>query len=239
MKIFVHVFASLCLLGFALSAQAQFAVIDPANLAQNILSAARALTQVENQLRQLQNEAQMLTNQARNLQSLDFNSLNRLRSTLATTQRLLDEAEGLAFELARVRQQFEDLYPREYTSVFTRERMLADAWENWRRTRAATETALSMQAQATENFAADEAVLSDLIGRSQAAAGALQAAQATNQLLALHARQAIQAQQLQIVQDRAAAVEQARTIAAETRAREVRNRFQGNGVRYTPYPVEF
>lgn len=239
MKYFARVLASLSLMGLALSAQAQFAVIDPANLAQNILSAARALTQVENQLRQLQNEAQMLTNQARNLQSLDFNSLNRLRSTLATTQRLLDEAEGLAFELAQVRQQFEDLYPPEYTSVFTRERMLADARENWRRTRAATETALSMQAQATENFAADEAVLSDLIGRSQAAAGALQAAQATNQLLALHARQAIQAQQLQIVQDRAAAVEQARTIAAETRAREVRNRFQGDGVRYTPYPVEF
>jgi type IV secretion system protein TrbJ len=239
MKNFFRVLASLSLLGFALSAHAQFAVIDPANLAQNVLSAARALTQVENQLRQLQNEAQMLANQARNLQSLDFNSLNRLRSTLATTQRLLDEAEGLAFELAQVQRQFEDLYPREYTSVFTRERMLADARENWRRTRAATEAALSMQAQATENFAADEAVLSDLIGRSQAAAGALQAAQATNQLLALHARQAIQAQQLQIVQDRAAAVEQARAIAAETRAREVRNRFQGDGVQYTPYPVEF
>lgn len=239
MKNFVPLIASLSLMGFAVGARAQFAVIDPANLAQNVLSAARALTQVENQLRQLQNEAQMLTNQARNLQSLDFNTLNRLRSTLATTQRLLDEAEGLAFGLAQVRQQFEDLYPREYASVFTRERMLADARENWGRTRAATETALSMQAQATENFAVDEAVVSDLIGRSQAAAGALQAAQATNQLLALHARQAIQAQQLQIAQDRAAAVEQARTIAAETRAREVRNRFQGDGVRYTPYPVEF
>lgn len=116
---------------------------------------------------------------------------------------------------------------------------LADARESWGRSRAATETALSMQSQASENFAADEAVLADLIGRSQSAAGALQAAQATNQLLALHARQAIQAQQLQIVQGPAAAVEQARVIGGETRAREVRRRFQGEDVRYTPFPVHF
>ena len=44
-------------------------VYDPRNHAENILSAARALEQINNQITQLQNEAQMLMNQARNLAS--------------------------------------------------------------------------------------------------------------------------------------------------------------------------
>jgi P-type conjugative transfer protein TrbJ len=55
----------------------------------------------------------------------------------------------------------------------------------------------------------------------------------------LQSRQAIQAQQLQITQDRAVALEQARQVAAQERAREVRRRFQGEGTAYTPYAVNF
>jgi P-type conjugative transfer protein TrbJ len=96
-----------------------------------------------------------------------------------------------------------------------------------------------MQAQAVQNMPSDQAILSDLIESSQAAVGALQAAQATNQLLALQVRQAIQAQQLKLVQDRAVALEQARAVAAHARAREVRRRFQGEGTRYTPQEVSY
>ena len=46
------------------AAQAQWVVIDPSNLVQNIMTAARALEQINNQIRQLQNEALMLMNQA-------------------------------------------------------------------------------------------------------------------------------------------------------------------------------
>lgn len=55
-------------------------------------------------------------------------------------------------------------------------------------------------------------MLTDLINRSQEAVGALQAAQATNQLLALQARQMIQAQQLALSQDRAEALEHGRVL---------------------------
>jgi len=78
-------------IGFTVAqpAQALFGVgdivLDPSNLAQNILTAARTLEQINNQVQQLQNEANMLINQARNLERLDFNSVNRLRSALATT----------------------------------------------------------------------------------------------------------------------------------------------------------
>ncbi|MDM0042851.1 P-type conjugative transfer protein TrbJ, partial [Variovorax sp. J22G21] len=46
-------------------------------------------------------------------------------------------------------------------------------------------------------------------------------------------------QQLQITQDRATALEQARQVAVQERAREVRRRFQGDGTAYTPYTVNF
>jgi len=94
-----------------------------------------------------------------------------------------------------------------------------------------------MQAQATENFTADETVLSDLVGASQSAVGALQASQATNQILALQARQLMQGQQLQIAQDRAVALEHARAVAAEERSRELRRRFMSAETTYTAEPI--
>jgi P-type conjugative transfer protein TrbJ len=53
-------------------AYAQFGgiVYDPSNYSQNILTAARTLEQINNQIRQLQNQATSLINEARNLASL-------------------------------------------------------------------------------------------------------------------------------------------------------------------------
>ena len=219
-------------------AQAQWAVIDPANLVQNILTALRTLNTVNNQVRQLQNEAEMLRYAALNLERMDLNTLNRLRATLATTERLFEEAEGLAFNVNSALQDFERLYPNEYAEAVTRAQLNADRAERWNFSREALGTAMTVQAQARQNFASDEAVLADLINGGQSAVGALQAAQATNQLLALQARQLMQSQQLQISQDRAVALEQARAIAAEERSRAMRQRFMSATTTYTPEAVQ-
>ena len=53
----------LVMLGTALGvppARAQWAVFDSANYAQNVLEAARALRQIDNQIQELQNESLML-----------------------------------------------------------------------------------------------------------------------------------------------------------------------------------
>ena len=63
--------------------QAQAIVVfDPANYGQNLLQAARALTQINNQVRQITNQAQMLLNQARNLTSLPTSLAAEMRSSL-------------------------------------------------------------------------------------------------------------------------------------------------------------
>jgi len=214
-------------------------VFDPSNFVQNTLTAVRTLEQINNQIQQLQNEAQMLMNQARNLAKLDFNIVNQLRSTIATTERLIAEAQGLAYDVANMDREFARLYPDQYDASISGERMAQDARERWQHTLDGLHTAMRMQAQVSNNLALDESALSDLVNQSQSADGALQAMQATNQLLALQAKQSIQAQQLQITQDRAASLELARQAAATERAREVRRRFLGTGTPYTPHRVDF
>ena len=54
-------------------------VYDPTNYAQNLLTAARTLEQINHQITSLQNEAQMLINQAKNLASLPYSSLQTLQ----------------------------------------------------------------------------------------------------------------------------------------------------------------
>ncbi len=227
------------LTALAPGAHAQWVVIDPTNLVQNILTAARTLEQINNQIRQLQNEAQMLTNQARNLTGLNFSALAELRAALSATNQLIQQAQGLAFNVSQMEADFRRLYPDSYTAAISGTQMALDARTRWRNSLEALRTATKVQSQAVQNFASDERTLTDLVNRSQSAVGALQAMQATNQLLALQSRQAMQAQQLQITQDRAAALEQARQVAVQERAREVRRRFQGDGTPYTPAAVNF
>lgn len=237
MKRHLPLIALALLLAMPLPGRAQITVFDPSNFVQNSLTAARTLMAVNNQLVQLQNEAQMLLNDAMNLTSLPFNIVNQLRATLATTTALIQQAQGIAFDLTRARSQFNASYPPFYPSGTSGAALLADNLQRGINSLYALQTTVDMQAQAAENLSFDESYLAELVGRSQAAIGALQAMQATNQLLALQSRQAIQEQQLRLTQDRAVALEHARGVAEEARSRVVRERFMGNGTPYTPQTV--
>ncbi len=229
--------ALIALLVTAAPTHAQFVVFDPSNFVQNTLTAARSLMEVNNQIVQLEHEATMLLNEARNLTSLPFDIVAQLRATLARTTALITQAQGIAYQLAQARAQFDRGYPVNYTASVTGATMFADTQQRWLNSLQALRTTVGMQAQAAQNLASDEDSLAMLVSWSQGAIGALQAMQATNQLLALQARQTIQDQQLRLTQDRAVALEQARVVAEEARAREVRRRFLGDGVRYTPQSI--
>lgn len=232
-------FVILALVGWTLPASAQWVVVDPTNFSVNFLTSVRSLTQIENQIEQLANEARMLENEARNLKGLNYSSLSQLQATIATTQHLLSQAQGMDYQLVRVQQDFARFYPPTYTAGTPRSQVNADSMARWSYSQAATGTAMQLQAQASMNFDSDIAVLSNLVNNSQSAAGALQAAQATNQLLALQARQTVQSQQLAIAEDRAAALEHARTVEAEARARVFRQQFMTGTTLYTPAPSSF
>jgi len=85
-----------------------------------------------------------------------------------------------------------------------------------------------------ENVAADAGVLNGIVQRSQGAQGALQAQQATNQLLALVAKQQFQLQTLMAAQYRADAIERANRTQAQSDAQGATRKFLGSGKAYTP-----
>ncbi len=219
-------------------AHAQFSgiVYDPTNYSQNVLTAARTLTQINNQIRSLQNEAQMLMDGARNLTGLNFTALNDLRANLAQTRALIQQAEGLAFEVTNLDAQFRQLYPQAIAPGTTGAAMAGQAHDRWTASLQSLRTTMKVQAEVSGAIADDERLLASISARSSSAVGMLQAVQATNELLALQAKQTMQSQQLQLADGRAAASEAARALAAEERARAVRQRFRGDN-RYTPAPV--
>ncbi|MEO0995302.1 MAG: P-type conjugative transfer protein TrbJ, partial [Pseudomonadota bacterium] len=91
-------------------ASAAWIVYDPSNYAQNLLTAARTLEQINNQITSLQNEAQMLINQARNLASLPYSSLQQLQQNVQRTRQLLGQAQNIAFEVGQIDQAFQTKY---------------------------------------------------------------------------------------------------------------------------------
>ena len=92
-------------------AHAQFTVFDPSNYSQNVLTAARTLQQINNQIRMLQNQAQSLLNQAKNLSRISFPELQAITQTLQQIDQLMGQARGLQFRVSTLDQQFRALFP--------------------------------------------------------------------------------------------------------------------------------
>jgi P-type conjugative transfer protein TrbJ len=215
-------------------AQAQLTVFDPNNYSQNLLTAARTLQQINNQIQSLQNEANMLINQAKNLTRIDFPELQALTQTLQQVDRLMGQAQGIQFRVSGVDQQFRQLFPQSFSSALRTNDQVIAARTRLDTTMSAYQQTMTVQAQITENVAADTQTLSALVAKSQGAEGSLQAQQATNQLLALTAKQQFQIQNMMAAQYRAETIEQARRAQSEIDARAATTKFLGSGTAYTP-----
>ncbi|MBJ6722735.1 P-type conjugative transfer protein TrbJ, partial [Bacillus sp. PR5] len=215
-------------------AHAQFGfgriVYDPSNYAQNVLTAARTLEQINNQITSLQNEAQMLINQARNLASLPYSSLQQLQQNVQRTQQLLGQAQNIAFEVGQIDQAFQQQYGNVSLSA-TDAQLVADARGRWENTVGGLQDAMRVQAGAVGNIDTNRAEMAALVGQSQGATGALQATQAGNQLLALQSQQLSDLIAVISANGRADALTEAERATAAEQGRIQRERFltPGNG----------
>jgi len=216
------------------SAHAQLTVFDPSNYSQNLLTAARTLSQINNQIRSLQNEAQMLANQAKNLGRVDFPELQQLTTKLQAIDRLMGQAQGIDFRLSGLDGQFRSLFPDQFNAALTSDQQVQSARSRLDVAMAAFRQTMRVQAQVVENVAADASTLNALVRRSQGAEGALQVAQTTNQLLALVAKQQFQIQNLMAAQFRADTTEAARRAQESIDARGRTRKFLGTDSAYTP-----
>ncbi|BCA57488.1 P-type conjugative transfer protein TrbJ [Sphingomonas sp. HMP6] len=218
---------------FTTPAAAQWVVFDPSNYAQNILTAARTLQSVNQQITQLQNEAQMLMNQARNLASLPYSSLQQLQQSVQRTQQLLSQAQGIAFNVQQIDRAFQQQYGNVSMSA-TDSQLVTDARSRWQNTVGGLQDAMKVQAGVVGNIDTNRAQMSALVGSSQSATGALQATQAGNQLLALQAQQLADLTAVVAANGRAQALTEAERAAAAEQGREQRRRFLTPGTGYQP-----
>lgn len=209
-------------------AQAQLGGIvhDPRNYAQNILTAARTLEQINNQIRMLQNQATSLINDARNLTSLPVSTLQTLQGQVDQTRQLLSEAQRIAYDVTDVQQAFNGRY-KGGALTDTHAQMVANANARWQDSVGAFEDSMKVQAGIVGNLGVTRDSISTLVGASQSATGALQAAQAGNQLLALQSQQLADLTAAVAAQSRAQALEAARNAATEAEGRERFRRFLG------------
>ena len=208
-------------------------VFDPSNYAQNVLTAARTLQQINNQIQALQNQASMLTNMAKHLQRLDVSSLTQITRSMQRIGTLMNQAEGIAFDLASTDEALRQQFPAVFDTALSTNEIVAQARARFQGSMQGYRQTMRVQAQVVENIGADAALLSELIVQSQSASGSLQAAQATNQLIALSTKQQFQIQQMMAAQYRADALERARQQQAMEAARERTKRFIGSAQIYT------
>lgn len=216
-------------------AHAQFTVFDPTNYSQNVLTAARTLQQINNQIKMLQNQAQTLINQAKNLSTVSFPELQAITQTLQQIDQLMGQAQGLQFKVANLDQQFRSLFPTSFNQTLTNNQHVTDARARLDTSMAAYKQTMTVQAQVVENIAADETALNGIVQRSQGSEGALQVQQTGNQLLALVAKQQFQLQTLMAAQFRADAIERANRTQAQSDAQAATAKFLGTGTAYTPH----
>jgi len=216
---------------------AQWIVFDPNNYAQNVLTAARELQQINNQITSLQNQAQMLINQAKNLASLPYSSLRQIQSSIQRTQQLLAQAQRIAYDVQQIDRAFSTNYAPA-TSSQSNQALITNAQSRWQNSVAALQDALRVQAGVVGNLDTNRTQTSALVTSSQGAGGALQATQAGNQILALQAQQLADLTATVAAQGRAQSLEAAQRAAAQDQGREQLRRFLTPGQGYQSQDVQ-
>jgi P-type conjugative transfer protein TrbJ len=232
--------ASAAALTLALSGSAHAIIVfDPSNYGQNLLTAARELQQVNNQITSLQHQAQSLINQGRNLASLPYSSLQQLQQSIHRTEDLLGQAQRIAYDVQAIEKAFAGAggaYAPATASASSKA-LVANAQSRWQTSVAALQDALKVQATVVANLDTNRTQMTALVGASQGATGALQASQAGNQLLALQAQQLADLTAAVAAQGRAQALESAQRAAAQDQAREQLSRFLAPGAAYQPTTI--
>ena len=221
----IHAALALLAAAAAPASAAGLPVFDPANYAQNLLQAARALEQINNQVKSLQNQATMVDAMTRNLRTIDFPQLQQMTAAMQRIDRLMGKAQSIDFKVDGLDQRIERLFPGAVQHALTGDQQLADARSRLDAARESYRQAMGVQAQVAENVREDAGLLNQLAASSQGAAGALEVGQAANQLLALSVKQQLQLQTLVASEFRGTAIERARRSQAEEDGRAGTRRF--------------
>jgi MFS family permease len=138
-----------------------------------------------------------------------------LLRSLAGIQAHLRAGEGIALQLGATEAAYERLFPKQVSAALASDDVLRNAKMRWEEQHAALRRAALLQGQIADGIEADTYLLGVAMARSRGAAGALEVAQAGNELTALGVKQSLALQGLLAAQYRADTLAKAREIAAE------------------------
>ena len=212
-------------------AAAQLTVFDPVNHQENLVSAARALQQINNQVRQLQGEAQMLARMEQNLVRLKGSISPDLERTLGAINAQLQQGNAIALSLKATESSYARLFPASPSPNPTADARLSAARQRWAEEYASLERAARLQGEIGDALVTDGGLLRDAMDRSRSATGALEVAQAANELTALNIKQALGLQSLLATHERAETLKSARELASEAEGRQRFKAFLGDATR--------
>ena len=197
-------------------ARAQMTVIDPTNLAQNLLQATRALEQINNQIRQIEQATQMLRQNPLQLSP-------EITQSISEARELFNAAQGIAFEVTQVGENLRTLYPETWED-FDLAGVLQQS-ERWEQeSRDSLQRAMEAEARAARSIEGSRNRIDRALQSSSSAEGQTGAIQASNQLLGVTASQLAEIHALLIAQGRALETERMERLAREERAREIQRR---------------
>ena len=226
--------AVLTLATASVPAHAQWIVYDPTNFSQNVLTAARELQQVNQNIQSLENQATMLINQAKNLASLPYSSLAQLEASIQRTEQLLMQAQNIAYSVTIIDQAFTQVYPQSYSGSTSSTQMLADAQTRWQNARAGYQDSMNVQAGVVQNLQNAQTQISALVSSSQSASGALQATQSGNQIMGLAAQQLADLTGVIAAMARAQSLDNAGRLESEAQGQQQLQNFLNYGAGYQP-----
>lgn len=178
----------LLLLAGAVPASAQWVVIDPSNLAQNIVSALENTQTVLNQVTQLSHEVESLSLQAQNLQSLPAslaqNLLNQYTSTFSELVGAMQSLNGIAQNVAALSATYNATFPNTALGQgpLSNASIMAQLTTWLAQSRSVYAGAYRTQGAVMASLAADGGNLQTTLAQSGASHGALDAIEAGNQL---------------------------------------------------------
>ncbi len=200
-------------------AVAQQVVYDPRNHIENALQAAR-------QLESLANEATQLANQARMLAASPLRQAGQISSTVQALNEAAREARGIAADVGRMEQQFQELYSGDLgaqdLATLTR-----TGQERVRVARRTAEDVARLAAQVQSLGDGRSARVQSALAASEGAVGQTAAIQSSNQLMGVLAEDLASLRAVTTAQARLLAESTARDAADREAAAEARRRLWG------------
>ena len=163
--------------------------------------------------------------------------MSGIQQSIDRTRQLIAQAQQVAYNVQDIDRVFNARYPSGSLSGTSSAQLVTNAEARWQDAVGGFQDSLRTQATIVTNLDDTRAQLGALVGASQDATGALQAAQAGNQLVALQTRQLADVTALIAAQGRSVALQSARNAADEAQGREQTKRFLAPGTGFVSHSV--